>query len=140
MCNGLALLFTSAEKSPSTRLRLFDCRDRGIAQDKFFQFIGHTSARLQKPFRGVYALIQGFNEQARSRRRGLCHREVCIDQVGSDNTRSHAVALLIAEAAAPERQMKRTLSLIAASSVTIFRRKSASRAVHDGIRRPQNRW
>jgi hypothetical protein len=58
----------------------------------------------------------------------------------SDNTRSHAVALLIAEAAAPERQMKRTLSLIAASSVTIFRRKSASRAVHDGIRRLQNRW
>ena len=62
-------------------------------------------------------------------------------------TRSRAVELqlfrtkspdhLIAEAAAPERQMKRTLSLIAAGAVTIFHRKSASRAVHDGIYRLQ---
>jgi hypothetical protein len=51
-------------------------------------------------------------------------------------TRSHTVALnlfrtkspdhLMAEAAAPERQMKRTLSLIAANAVTIFHRKIAS--------------
>ena len=33
--------------------------------------------------------------------------------------------------------MKRTLSLIAAGAVTIFHRKSASRAVHDGIHRLQ---
>jgi hypothetical protein len=59
-----ALSFAPAEKSSSARLRLFDCRDRRIAQDKFFQFIGHTSARLQKPLYGVYALIQGVNEQA----------------------------------------------------------------------------
>jgi len=42
---------------------LFECGDRGIAQDKFFQFIGHTIARLQKPLCGVYALIQGVNGQ-----------------------------------------------------------------------------
>jgi hypothetical protein len=52
---------------------------------------------------------------------GLSYRKVCIDQVKAVITRSHAVALqlfrtkspdhLIAEAAAPERQMKRTLSL-----------------------------
>jgi hypothetical protein len=42
---------------------LFDCGDGGIAQDKFLQFIGHTSARLQKPLRRVYAMIQGVNEQ-----------------------------------------------------------------------------
>jgi hypothetical protein len=51
-------------------------------------------------------------------------------------TRSRTVALnlfrtkspdhLMAEAAAPERQMKRTLSLIAANAVTIFHRKIAS--------------
>jgi hypothetical protein len=58
MRNGLALRFAAAEKSPSARLRLFECGDRRIAQDKFFQVIGHTSARLQKPFCGVYALIQ----------------------------------------------------------------------------------
>jgi hypothetical protein len=40
-------------------LRLFDCRDRRIAQDKFFEFIGHTNARLQKSFCEVYGLIQG---------------------------------------------------------------------------------
>jgi hypothetical protein len=40
---------------------LFDCRDRRITQDKFFQFIGHTTARLQKPLCGVHALIQGAN-------------------------------------------------------------------------------
>jgi hypothetical protein len=53
------LRFAAAEKSPSARLRLFECGDRRIAQDKFFQVIGHTSARLQKPLCGVYALIQG---------------------------------------------------------------------------------
>jgi hypothetical protein len=47
---------------------------------------------------------------------------------------------LLAEAAAPERQMKRTLSLIAANAATIFHRKSAFRAVHSGIHRLQNRW
>jgi hypothetical protein len=50
------------------------------------------------------------------------------------------VALLIAEAAAPERQMKRTLSLIAANAATTFYCQSASQAVHDGIHRLQNRW
>jgi hypothetical protein len=59
-----------------------------------------------------------------------------IDQSSCLLTRSRAVALqlfrtksperLIAEAAAPERQMKRTLSLIAANAVTIFHRKIAS--------------
>jgi hypothetical protein len=42
MRNGLALLFAPAEKSPSARLRLFKCGDRRIAQDKFFQLIGHS--------------------------------------------------------------------------------------------------
>jgi hypothetical protein len=59
MRNGLALSFASTEKSPSSRLRLFDCRDRRIAQDKFFEFIGHTNTRLQKHFCEVYGLIQG---------------------------------------------------------------------------------
>jgi hypothetical protein len=93
-------------------------------------------------------LIQGVNKEARSRRRGLSHRKVCIDQVKAVITRSHAVALQlfrtkspdhpIAEAAAPERQ-KRTPSLIATNAVTIFYRQSASRAVHGGIDRLQNR-
>src|SRR4029077_758730 len=64
MRNQWALLFSPAKKSLPRRCRLFDCGDRRIAQDKFFQFIGHTSARLQKPLCGVYALIQGVNEQA----------------------------------------------------------------------------
>jgi len=64
MRNLWALNFAPAKKTPSARRRLFDCRDRRIAQDKFFQFIGHTSARLQKPFCEVYGLIQGVNEQA----------------------------------------------------------------------------
>jgi hypothetical protein len=59
MRNGRALSFVPTEKSPSARLRLFDCGDRRIAQDKFFQFIGHTRGRLQKPFGEVYGLIQG---------------------------------------------------------------------------------
>ena len=59
MRKRLALSFTPAEKSSSTRLRLFDCRDRRVAQDKFFKFIGHTNARLQKSFCEVYGLIQG---------------------------------------------------------------------------------
>jgi hypothetical protein len=81
---------------------------------------------------------------------GLSHRKVYIDQAKPLMTRFRAVALqlfktkspdhLLAEAAAPERQMKRTLSLIAASAVTIFHGKSASRAVHDGTHRVQNRW
>ena len=58
MRNRWALSFAPAENSPSARLRLFDRRDRRIAQDKFFQFIGHTRARLQKPFCEVYGLIQ----------------------------------------------------------------------------------
>jgi hypothetical protein len=62
-----------------------------------------------------------------------------LDRVKAVITRSHAAALLIAEAAAPERQMKRTLSLIAANAATIFHRQSASRAVHGGIHRLQNR-
>jgi hypothetical protein len=53
------LSFAPAENSLSARLRLFDRRDRRIAQDKFFEFIRHTNARLQKPFRKVYGLIQG---------------------------------------------------------------------------------
>ena len=53
-----ALSFAFAEKSSLARLRLFDRRDRRIAQDKFLQFIGHTSARLQKPFCEVYGLIR----------------------------------------------------------------------------------
>jgi hypothetical protein len=64
MCERLLLRFASAEKSPPTRWRLFNCGDRRIAQDKFFQVIGHTSARLQKPFCEVYGLIQDVNEQA----------------------------------------------------------------------------
>jgi hypothetical protein len=44
---------------------------------------------------------------------------------------------LLAEAAAPERQMKRSLSLIAANAATIFHRQSASRALHGGIHRLQ---
>jgi hypothetical protein len=61
------LAFSSTKESFPTRLRLFECGDRGIAQDKFFQFIGHTIARLQKPLCGVYALIQGVNGQAHLR-------------------------------------------------------------------------
>jgi len=71
MCNGRALSFAPTEKSPSARLRLFDRGDRRIAQDKFFQFIGHTTIRLQKPFCGVYAMIQDVQRQ-----RGLSHRKV----------------------------------------------------------------
>ena len=63
-----------------------------------------------------------------------------ISRRGTSPFRTKSPEPLIAEAAAPERQMKRTLSLIAASAVTIFHRKSASRAVHDGIHRVQNRW
>jgi hypothetical protein len=59
MRNRCPLTFFSTEKSPRTGWRLFDCRDRRIAQNKFFQFIGHTSVRLQKSFRGVHGLIQG---------------------------------------------------------------------------------
>src|SRR5207249_8684506 len=64
VCNRRTLNFPAAEKSPPPRRRLFDCRDGGVTQDKFFKFIGHTSARLQKSFCRVYALIQGVNEQA----------------------------------------------------------------------------
>jgi len=55
----------------------------------------------------------------RCRQRGFSHRKVCIDQAKPLMTRFRAVALqlfrtkspdhLIAEAAAPKRQMKRTL-------------------------------
>src|SRR4029453_7528338 len=74
MRKRLALSFAPAEESPSARLRLFDCRDRRITQDKFFQFIGHTSARLQKPFSEVYGLIQGVNEQAGLRCQNVTRR------------------------------------------------------------------
>jgi len=53
------LSFAPAENSPSARLRLFDRGDRRIAQDKFFQFIGHTRARLQKIFSASTALKPG---------------------------------------------------------------------------------
>jgi hypothetical protein len=54
-----SLSFAPTEKSPFVWRRLFDCRDRRITQDKFFQFIGHTSVRLQEPSAGVYDPIQG---------------------------------------------------------------------------------
>jgi hypothetical protein len=71
MRKGRALSFSSAEKSPPARRRLFDCRDRSVAQDKFFQFIGHMRARLQKPFCEVYALIQGVDEQTPLKRHNV---------------------------------------------------------------------
>jgi len=78
MRNGRALSFAPTEKSPSARLRLFDRGDRRIAQDKFFQFIGHTSGRLQKPFCGVHALIQGVNNQ-RDNQAELCQlKKLCL--------------------------------------------------------------
>lgn len=65
MRNWFALRFAATEKSPSARLPLFECGDRRIAQDKFLQVIRHTNARLQKPFCGVYALIQGVTSKGR---------------------------------------------------------------------------
>jgi hypothetical protein len=59
MRKGRALSFAPTEKSPSSRLRLFDRGDRRIAQDKFLQLIGHTKRQDTKTFCGVYALIQG---------------------------------------------------------------------------------
>src|SRR2546429_4391975 len=46
-----ALRFSSAEKTPA-RWRLFDCRDRGVAQDKLGRFVGHRVARLRKTLLG----------------------------------------------------------------------------------------
>jgi len=54
MRKGCALSFAPAEKSSSARLRLFDCRDRRIAQDKFFQLIGHVE-NLGKSDAKVYS-------------------------------------------------------------------------------------
>src|ERR1700745_1043564 len=65
--NRWALSFAPAEKPPAARLRLFDCGDCRIPQDKFFQFIGHTSARLRNPLCGVYALIQGVTSKGTAR-------------------------------------------------------------------------
>lgn len=46
-----ALRFSSAEKTPA-RWRLFDYRDRGVAQDKLGRFVGHRVARLRKTLLG----------------------------------------------------------------------------------------
>src|SRR5438876_2748650 len=135
MRKGRALSFSSAEKSSSARWRLFDCRDRRIAQDKFFQFIGHTSARLQKPFCRVYALIQGVNGQAPAKwdialeTVRFAYRKVCIDRAKPLVTRSRPVALdlfqtkspdhLMAEAAAPDRQLRRTLGPLDLTAIGI---------------------
>src|SRR6266542_2823101 len=42
MRQGRPLLFSPTEKAASTRRRLFDCRYRRIAQNKFCYFIGHS--------------------------------------------------------------------------------------------------
>ena len=43
MRQGGPLLFPPTEKAASTRWRLFDCRYRRVAQNKFCYFIGHVS-------------------------------------------------------------------------------------------------
>ena len=42
MRQGRPLRFSLTEKAASTRWRLFDCRYRGIAQNKFCYFISHV--------------------------------------------------------------------------------------------------
>jgi hypothetical protein len=54
MRQGRPLLFSPTEKTASTRWRLFDCRYRGIAQNKFCYFIGHVE-RLGKPEANVHS-------------------------------------------------------------------------------------
>ena len=48
------LLFSPTKKTASTRWRLFDCRYRRIAQNKFCYFIGHAE-RLGKPEANVHS-------------------------------------------------------------------------------------
>jgi len=43
MRQGRPLPFSPTEKTASTRCRLFDCRYRRVAQNKFCYFIGHVS-------------------------------------------------------------------------------------------------
>ena len=54
MRQGRPLLFSPTEKTASTRWRLFDCRYRRIAQNKFCYFIGHAE-RLGKPEANVHS-------------------------------------------------------------------------------------
>ena len=54
MRQGRPLLFSPTKKTASTRWRLFDCRYRRIAQNKFCYFIGHAE-RLRKPEANVHS-------------------------------------------------------------------------------------
>lgn len=48
-----ALRFSSAEKTPA-RWRLFDYRDRGVAQDRLGRFVRHSLTRLRRCVQNVY--------------------------------------------------------------------------------------
>src|SRR5882724_901778 len=44
--------FSPAKESPPGGWGLFDCRDRGVAQDQLCRFVGHRVARLRKTLLG----------------------------------------------------------------------------------------
>src|SRR5882724_9260320 len=101
-------VFPSAEPAPARSS--LECANRRVAQDKFFQFIGHTSdpTKLFCPRRLSISKCP------------LSHPKLWIDHanclmrrsrpVGSQLFKTKSPDLLMAEAAAPERQMKRTLN------------------------------
>src|SRR5439155_8482148 len=114
------LIFPSTKPSPAGSS--LDGGNCCVAENNFCQLIGHMTASLQKHFVGVY-----------EHQRGPCSIRVrvklCIDLRNRLMTRSRSVALqlfrtkspdhLIAEAEAPDRQMKRTLGPLALTCLGI---------------------